>query len=128
MGRANAMFNDNAMKLGLFAPNCRGGCAITTVPERWDAVVGDTTSRSRSSCDEAGIEFLLPIARWRATAAPSRLPGGHVRDDDVGVGLLAQHEATCTVFGTIHAPMIHPIVAAKQMATIDLHLARAASG
>ena len=26
---------------------------------------------------------------------------------------------TITVFGTVHAPMVHPVFAAKQMATID---------
>src|SRR6185436_13519646 len=34
-------------------------------------------------------------------------------------GLLA-NTSTLTVFGTIHAPLFHPIVAAKQMATVDL--------
>jgi len=33
-------------------------------------------------------------------------------------GLLAATQEI-TVFGTVHVPMIHPIVAAKQMATVD---------
>ena len=38
-GRARrlAMYNDNALKIGLFGANCSSGRSATTVPERWAA-------------------------------------------------------------------------------------------
>ena len=59
----NAMFNRNAFKIGLFSPNCSGGMAVTTVPERWDASWAHNLELAQMA-DAAGIEFLLPIARW----------------------------------------------------------------
>ena len=32
-----AMYNDNALKIGLFGANCSSGRSATTVPERWSA-------------------------------------------------------------------------------------------
>jgi dimethylsulfone monooxygenase len=125
LGRANAMFNDNAMKLGLFAPNCRGACAITTVPESWDASWEHNLELAQL-CDAAGIEFILPIARWKGYQGPSRWQEDTLETLTWACGLLAQTKDLC-VFATTHAPMIHPIVAAKQLATID-HIARGRLG
>jgi FMNH2-dependent dimethyl sulfone monooxygenase len=125
LGRANAMFNDNVMKLGLFAPNCRGALAITTVPESWDASWEHNAELARL-CDEAGIEFILPIARWKGYGGASRFEEETLETMTWATGLLAQTERLC-VFATVHAPLIHPIVAAKQMVTID-HISRGRFG
>jgi len=69
--------------------------------------------------DAAGLEFLLPIGRWRGYGGASDFQGSSLETITWAAGLLS-HTASCTVFGTIHAPMFHPIVAAKQMATVDL--------
>src|SRR5260370_12528626 len=59
-----SMFNENKIKLGIFSPNCSGGMAVTKVPERWDAS-WENNLKLAQMADEAGIEFLLPIARWK---------------------------------------------------------------
>jgi len=41
-------------------------------------------------------------------------------------GLLAATQLI-TVFGTVHAPLIHPVIAAKQFVTAD-HIGQGASG
>ncbi len=125
MGRANAMFNDNAMKLGLFAPNCRGACAITTVPESWDASWEHNLELAQL-CDAAGIEFILPIARWKGYQGPSRWQEDTLETLTWACGLLAQTKDLC-VFATTLAPMSHPIAAAKQLAPID-HISRGRLG
>ncbi|HEY7826274.1 MAG TPA: hypothetical protein VIC00_05585, partial [Candidatus Acidoferrales bacterium] len=56
------MYNSNKLKLGIFSPNCSGGMAVTKVPERWDAS-WENNLRLAQMADDAGIEFLLPIAR-----------------------------------------------------------------
>jgi len=58
------MFNANKLKLGIFSPNCSSGMAVTKVPERWDAS-WENNLRLAQMADDAGIEFLLPIARWK---------------------------------------------------------------
>jgi hypothetical protein len=57
------MFNANKFKLGLFAMNCSGGLSLNRAPERWDASWEHNLSAARLA-EEAGLEFLLPIARW----------------------------------------------------------------
>jgi dimethylsulfone monooxygenase len=111
------MTNPNRLKLGLFASNCKGGLAITTAPESWSATWENNIELARMA-DAAGLEFLLPIGRWRGYGGASDYQGSSLETITWAAGLLA-HTSSCTVFGTIHAPMFHPIVAAKQMATVD---------
>jgi len=106
------------LKLGLFSFNCLGGCAITTAPDRW-APTWENNIAVAKLAEESGLEFLLPIGRWRGYGGASNFHGASFEAMTWAGGLLA-NTSTITVFGTIHAPMIHPIVAAKQMATIDL--------
>jgi len=106
------------LKLGLFSFNCLGGCAITTAPDRW-VPTWDNNIQVARLAEEAGFEFLLPIGRWRGYGGVSNFHGSSFEAMTWAAGLLA-NTSGITVFGTIHAPMIHPIVAAKQMATIDL--------
>lgn len=112
-----AMFNDNAFKLGLFSPNCGGGMAVTTVPERWQAT-WDNNLRLARLADAAGIEFLLPIARWTGYGGSSDFQGDSLETITWAAGLLAATERL-TVFATAHTAFTHPLVAAKQFATID---------
>lgn len=116
MTRNASMRNDN-FKLGLFAPNCAGGLAITTAPGRWVPTWENNIEVAQLS-DEAGLEFILPIGRWRGYKGDANFEGITFETITWASGLLA-HTKRMTVFATIHAPMIHPIVAAKQMATVD---------
>ena len=59
-----AMYNSNALKIGIFGANCSSGRSATKVPERWSASWPDCLRLARMS-DEAGIDFMLPIARWK---------------------------------------------------------------
>ena len=48
-----------------------------------------------------------------------RLPGGDARNRDLGLRACWPRPKRITVFGTVHAPLFHPIIAAKQMVTAD---------
>jgi len=113
-----SMARTEGLRLGLFSFNCLGGCAITTAPDRWVPTWENNIAVAQLA-EEAGLEFLLPIGRWRGYGGASDFHGASFEAMTWAGGLLANTSAI-TVFGTIHAPMIHPIVAAKQMATIDL--------
>ena len=65
--RRTRMQNSNRFKLGLFGMNCSGSVP-TAVPERWKAGWKETREAARLA-DAAGLEFLLPIARWLGMAA-----------------------------------------------------------
>lgn len=113
----NAMFNDNRFKLGLFSPNCAGGMAITTVPERWIASWANNLALA-TLAEQVGLEFLLPIARWTGYGGATDFQGDSLETITWAAGLLA-HTQRITVFATAHTAFSHPLLAAKQFATID---------
>lgn len=113
----NAMFNRNRFKLGLFSPNCAGGMAITTVPERWQASWANNLALAKMA-DEVGLEFLLPIARWTGYGGATDFQGESLETITWAAGLLA-HTTRLAVFATAHTAFSHPMMAAKQFATID---------
>src|SRR5882762_12000873 len=58
------MNNNNGFKIGLFGANCSSGRAVTMVRERWPAGWDDNLNLAKMA-DEAGVDFLLPVARWK---------------------------------------------------------------
>lgn len=117
MMRNPGILDGNPFKFGLFGANCSGGLAFVTVPERWDASWEKNLKLARLA-DEAGIECLIPVARWKGFGGEVDVNGSTFETIAWATGLLANTRRT-TVFGTIHVQMVHPIFAAKQMATAD---------
>ncbi len=111
------MYNDNALKIGLFGVNCSSGRSATKVPERWSASWPDCLALARMA-DEAGIDFMLPIGRWKGYGGDIDMHGESLETITWATGLLAMTKRI-TVFGTVHAPLFHPIIAAKQCVTAD---------
>ncbi|MEQ8659787.1 MAG: LLM class flavin-dependent oxidoreductase [Gammaproteobacteria bacterium] len=101
----------------MFSPNCAGGMAVTTVPERWEASWDNNLALARMA-DAAGIEFLLPIARWTGYGGETDFQGDSLETITWAAGLLAA-TSRISVFATAHTAFTHPLVAAKQFATID---------
>jgi alkanesulfonate monooxygenase SsuD/methylene tetrahydromethanopterin reductase-like flavin-dependent oxidoreductase (luciferase family) len=112
-----AMYNDNALKIGLFGANCSSGRSATKVPERWSASWPDCLKLARLA-DEAGIDFMLPIARWKGYGGDTDFHGRTLETMTWAVGLLGATKHM-TVFGTVHAPLFHPLIAAKEFVTAD---------
>ncbi|MBZ5666095.1 MAG: LLM class flavin-dependent oxidoreductase [Acidobacteriia bacterium] len=118
MGRKQSpILNNNKLKLGFFSPNCSGGMAVTKVPERW-VNSWDNNIQLAKLADEAGIEFLLPIARWIGYGGETDFHGSVLETLTWATGLLANTKRI-NVFATVHTAFIHPVVAAKQLATAD---------
>jgi dimethylsulfone monooxygenase len=112
-----AMYNGNALKIGLFGANCSSGRSATKVPERWPATWPDCLALARLA-DQAGLDFMLPIARWKGYGGDTDFHGRSLETITWAVGLLAATERM-TVFGTVHAPLFHPLIAAKEFVTAD---------
>ena len=111
------MYNDNKLKLGIFSANCSGGMAVTKVEERWENTWENNLELVRQ-CDAAGIEFMLPIARWIGYGGATDFHGAVLETVTWAAGLLA-HTQSIQIFATVHTAFNHPIVSAKQLATID---------
>ncbi|MCX7309944.1 MAG: LLM class flavin-dependent oxidoreductase [Afipia sp.] len=106
-----AMHNNNKLKLGLFGSNCSSGRFVTAVPERWSGTWDDNLRLARMA-DGYGLDFLLPVARWRAYGDQGDYQASTLETLTWAAGLLAATEHI-TVFGTVHAPLFNPILAAK---------------
>jgi alkanesulfonate monooxygenase SsuD/methylene tetrahydromethanopterin reductase-like flavin-dependent oxidoreductase (luciferase family) len=112
-----ALGSRNRFKLGLFGANCSSGRAVTKVAERWSGSWADCLRLARLA-DEAGFEFILPIGRWKGYGGDTDYQGETFETVTWAAGLLAATRRL-TVFGTVHAPLIHPVIAAKQFVTAD---------
>src|SRR5689334_24021313 len=111
------MYNANKLKIGLFGSNCSSGRAVTKVPERWSGNWRDNLALARMA-DAAGIDFLLPIGRWKGYGGETDYQGATLETITWASGLLACTQRI-TVFGTVHAPLFNPVIAAKEMVTAD---------
>lgn len=113
----NSMFEKDNFLLGTFASNCSGGMSVTKVPERWDNSWSNNL-RLAKMLDDSGIEFMLPIARWIGYGGETNFHGRVLETMTWAAGLLASTRKI-NVFATIHTAANHPVVVAKQLATID---------
>ena len=112
-----ALYSANRLKLGLFGANCSSGRAVTMVPERWSGSWPDCLRLARMA-DDLGIEFMLPIGRWKGYGGDTDYQGATLETVTWACGLLASTQRL-TVFGTVHAALISPLIAAKQFVTAD---------
>jgi len=115
--KPHPMFKKDRFLLGTFASNCSGGMTVTKVPERW-INSWENNLRLAKMLDDAGIDFMLPIARWIGYGGETDFHGSVLETMTWVAGLLAQTR-NIAVFATIHTSANHPVVVAKQIATID---------
>lgn len=113
----NGMRSANALKLGLFGANCSSGRAVTLVEERWSGAWPDCLKLAKMA-DEAGLEFMLPVGRWKGYGGDTDYQGATYETITWAAGLLGGTK-NITCFGTVHAPMFNPIMAAKNIVTAD---------
>lgn len=111
------MVHGNRLKLGIFGINASSCIAATTVPERWSGSWDDNLALARM-LDAAGMDFLLPIGRWKGYGGLTDFENATFETISWACGLLGATERI-TVFGTVHAPLVHPVFAAKQFVTAD---------
>src|SRR5262245_51949051 len=112
-----AMRTRNALKLGMFGANCASARSATRVPERWPMTWPECL-RLAKMADDAGIDFLLPIGRWKGYGGETDFHGTTFETVTWATGLLAATKRI-TIFGTVQAPLFHPLIAAKEFVTAD---------
>src|SRR5690349_7517235 len=113
----NPLFNDNRLKLGIFAHNCSHGCAISTAEGVLETTWANTAAVSGAG-DKAGFGAMGPGARWPGFGGPTNFNRPTVETYPRAAGMAAGTEDT-PVFPPPPFPAVHPIMAAKQATTID---------
>ena len=114
--RANLTSSDR-LKIGLFSLNASQGIAMTRVPESWRVDWNEIKSVARMA-DEAGLDFLLPLQRWRGYAGASD-PRGVCMGAMTHSAALTGVTERITIFGTVQVSIVHPAWAARAVATLD---------
>jgi FMNH2-dependent dimethyl sulfone monooxygenase len=113
----NPLFGPNRFKLGIFSANCDGGLTMSLAPERWRADWDDIAAMTRIA-DDAGLEFILPVAKWRGYQGKANIYGRSFETLTHGAALGAITKQIA-IFSTVHVPLVTPAFAAKAIATID---------
>jgi alkanesulfonate monooxygenase SsuD/methylene tetrahydromethanopterin reductase-like flavin-dependent oxidoreductase (luciferase family) len=109
--------NENDFKLAVFGTNVSHGCTMTTA-EGTIAVDWNETTRIAQLADQAGLDGLVPVARWRGFAGLTNFNDRSFETLTWAAGLSAVTERI-QILATVHIPTIHPVRAAKEVATID---------
>jgi alkanesulfonate monooxygenase SsuD/methylene tetrahydromethanopterin reductase-like flavin-dependent oxidoreductase (luciferase family) len=111
------MEGGNRFKIGLFGFLHESANTVTLAPERWSGTWADIEAMARAA-DESGIDFLLPYARWKGIpgTVASRL---HSFENLTAISALAGMTKRIGVFATVHTTIMHPIVTAKMLVTLD---------
>lgn len=115
------VYNDRALRLGTFSSNLSGGCAISTIDGVLEARWDQSLALARMG-DEMGFEALVPVGRWRGFGGETNFNGAGFECFTWAAGMASATERA-GLFVTSHVPTIHPVMAAKQAATVD-HISR----
>jgi dimethylsulfone monooxygenase len=121
----NPMRGPNRFKLGVFSANCDGGLTMSLAPERWRADWDDIAAMCQLA-DSAGLEFILPVAKWRGYQGKANIYGKSFETMTHSAAIGAVTKQIC-IFSTIHVPLVTPAFAAKAIATID-HISHGRAG
>jgi len=116
--RGPLLGSPNRLRLAVFSFNMVGGTTLTHA-DGPPAVTWPESVAIAQAADNAGIEAVIPVARWRG---PSTDPGGARHRSFEPFAWAAGIAAVTTrtqVFATVHLPTMHPLRAAKEVATVD---------
>lgn len=115
--RTHPFFQHDRFLLATFSSNCSGGMTVSKLPERWAATMENNLKLAKL-LDDAGIDFMLPIARWIGYGGDTDFHGTVLETMTWATAMLA-HTKRLTAFATIHTVANHPVVVAKQIATLS---------
>lgn len=114
---SNPLFNDRKLKLGTFCTNLSGGATMSSIDGVLQAKWDSTATLARLA-DDMQLEAIVPVGRWKGFGGTTNFNGEGFECFTwaAAMGALTTNPA---VFATSHVPTMHPVMAAKQAATID---------
>lgn len=115
--RGGPLFADTGMKLGVFGLNVSAAGALSRWPGRHE-IDWEQNVRLVRSAEAAGFEAAVPYARWRGFEGQSN-PWGQSFEPYAWAAGLAGLTDTIAIFATSHCLTVSPVMAAKEIATVD---------
>jgi FMNH2-dependent dimethyl sulfone monooxygenase len=113
----NPLFGPRKLKLGTFSSNLSGGCAISKIDGVLKADWPSTLALAEMG-DAMDFEALVPVGRWKGFGGETNFNGQGFESFTWAAGIGASTKRA-GIFATSHVPTMHPVMAAKQSATID---------
>lgn len=111
------MADRNRLQLGTFGTNLAPGITFTSIPGAlttdWSRVQ-DLAHRAEAM----GFEAIVPISRWKGYGGTHN-PHSDAYDTLTWAAAVGAITTSARIFATVSMPVVHPVMAAKQMATID---------
>jgi len=107
----------NRLQLAVFGFNVSHGCTISTAEGGIAVDWAESLALARKA-DLLGLEAIIPVCRWKGFGGPSAFNHRSFETYTWAAGL-AQATRDIHVFATTAVQSIHPVLAAKQGATID---------
>ncbi|MBV9417164.1 MAG: LLM class flavin-dependent oxidoreductase, partial [Solirubrobacterales bacterium] len=107
----------NRLKLAVFGINENRGLVMSTAPGPPEAT-WEQSVRLVSEAERLGFEAVIPLARWLGYGGRQNL-GARCFETFTWAAGLAALTTRIQVFATFHVPTVHPVMAAKMVATID---------
>jgi len=114
---SNPLFNDRKLKLGTFCSNLSGGATMSSIDGTLQAKWESTATLARMA-DEMQFEAVVPVGRWKGFGGSTNF-NGEGFECFTWAAAMGALTKTPAVFATSHVPTMHPVMAAKQGATID---------
>lgn len=111
------VLGESPLKLAVFGLNVSHGCAISSAEGHLEVNWPETLELARAA-EAAGIDGLVPVARWRGFGGATNFNHRCFETYTWAAGVAAATERLA-IFSTSHVPTIHPVLAAKQAVTID---------
>ena len=116
-GKTPVLGDENALKLGIFATNLRGGVTLADIDGNLKGTWNETVGLAQWA-DRIGLDAVVPVARWRGYGGKANLGDRSFDTFTWAAGLLSV-TTRIMVFSTWHVPIAHPVLAAKMGATVD---------
>lgn len=112
-------------ELGVFLPIGKNGFIVSTAQPAADGSF-ELNKQVAILAERIGLDFVLSMAKWRGFGGPSDHWGSSM-ESLVLMAALAQVTQRVKIWATVHSLLLHPVVAAKMMTTLD-HACNGRSG
>ncbi|WP_100811520.1 MULTISPECIES: LLM class flavin-dependent oxidoreductase [unclassified Microbacterium] len=111
------MSDNNRLQLGTFGTNLAPGITFTTIP----GALTTEWSRVRHlalAAEAMDFEAIVPISRWKGYGGEHN-PHSDAYETLTWAAAVGAVTKSARIFATVSMPIVHPVIAAKQLATID---------